>query len=186
MMIWCHLHKELGKVGVTNFEMTEYEADYDWLVSVTQEQLIERLRSEGRRQAATRQLRAKQPAPTAGLPATQFQEQAQLQASSRAGPSPGRRTGSRRQGVKAEAEADVPLSTGEPLPFFVAAAAERAGTPEAAAANDEPLASTMPAQPEPNSDPTALPVTPALPEITMAAPFGSLVFLSAPDSAPHG
>ena len=40
--------------------MQEYESDYDWLMRVTQEDLIEDLRSKGRRQAATRQLRNKQ------------------------------------------------------------------------------------------------------------------------------
>jgi hypothetical protein len=42
--------------------LQEYEADYDWLMRVSQEDLIEDLRSKGRRQAATRQLRSKQAA----------------------------------------------------------------------------------------------------------------------------
>jgi hypothetical protein len=61
MMIWCHLHKELSaKHGITNYDMKEYEAEYDWLMSISQEDLIESLRCDGRKQAATRQLRNKQ------------------------------------------------------------------------------------------------------------------------------
>ena len=72
MMIWCHLHKELAcKPGITNYTMKEYESDYDWLMTVSQEELIESLRSDGRRQAANRQLRIKQ---QELLPATQFEE----------------------------------------------------------------------------------------------------------------
>lgn len=61
MMIWCHLHKELSaKHGITNYDMKEYEAEYDWLMTISQEDLIESLRCDGRKQAATRQLRNKQ------------------------------------------------------------------------------------------------------------------------------
>lgn len=68
MMVWCHLHRQLScKHGITNYDMSEYEADYEWLMRVTQEDLIEDLRSTGRRQAATRQLRSKQQA-TFGMP----------------------------------------------------------------------------------------------------------------------
>lgn len=68
MMVWCHLHKELScKHGITNYELTEYEGDYEWLMGVTQDDLIEKLRSTGRRQAATRQLRNKQQT-TYGMP----------------------------------------------------------------------------------------------------------------------
>lgn len=60
-MIWCHLHKELSaKHGITNYDMKEYETEYDWLMSISQEDLIESLRCDGRKQAATRQLRNKQ------------------------------------------------------------------------------------------------------------------------------
>ena len=68
MMIWCHLHRELScKHGITNYDMKEYEADYDWLMRVSQEDLIEDLRSKGRRQAATRALRSKQQGGTFGM-----------------------------------------------------------------------------------------------------------------------
>jgi hypothetical protein len=37
MMIWCHLHRELScKHGITNYEMKEYEGDYEWLMRVSQ------------------------------------------------------------------------------------------------------------------------------------------------------
>lgn len=74
MMIWCHLHNELSyKAGITNYDMNEYEADYPWLTSITQEDLIESMRSSGRRQAHSRQMRAKQLG-AFHMPATQFEE----------------------------------------------------------------------------------------------------------------
>mmetsp|Transcript_5480 Transcript_5480/g.12128 ORF Transcript_5480/g.12128 Transcript_5480/m.12128 type:complete len:300 (+) Transcript_5480:108-1007(+) len=60
MMLWCELHNTAGvKGGITNFEAAEYEKDVPWLQSITQDELIESLRSEGRRQAAHRMLRQK-------------------------------------------------------------------------------------------------------------------------------
>ena len=63
--------KKQTKAGV---RVQEYEADYEWLMRVSQEDLIEDLRSKGRRQAATRQLRSKQQASLGAMPATQFEE----------------------------------------------------------------------------------------------------------------
>eukprot|EP00798_Chlamydomonas_sp_ICE-L_P010237 gene10237-8154_t len=60
MMLWCELHNAAGmKSGITNFEASEYERDVAWLSSVTQDELIEAFRSDGRRQAAHRMLRQK-------------------------------------------------------------------------------------------------------------------------------
>lgn len=60
MMLWCELHNAAGvKSGITNFDPLEYEKEFPWLQSVTQDELIESLRSEGRRQAAHRMLRQK-------------------------------------------------------------------------------------------------------------------------------
>lgn len=66
-MLWCHLHGEFGslKHGITNYDMKEYESEYEWLSSVTQEDLIESLRCHGRKQAASRQIRNKQSSGTA-------------------------------------------------------------------------------------------------------------------------
>lgn len=62
MMLWCHLHGEFGtlKHGITNYDMKEYESEYEWLSNITQEDLIESLRCHGRKQAASRQVRNKQ------------------------------------------------------------------------------------------------------------------------------
>jgi hypothetical protein len=75
MMIWCHLHRELNcKHGITNFDMKEYEGDYEWLMRVSQEDLIEDLRSKGRRQAATRALRNKQQSGTFGMATDSYED----------------------------------------------------------------------------------------------------------------
>eukprot|EP00892_Ulva_mutabilis_P010651 jgi/Ulvmu1/7959/UM004_0192.1 len=62
MMLWCHLHGEFGtlKQGITNYDMKEYESEYEWLSNISQEELIESLRCHGRKQAASRHLRNKQ------------------------------------------------------------------------------------------------------------------------------
>ncbi|KAG2449155.1 hypothetical protein HYH02_005902 [Chlamydomonas schloesseri] len=60
MMLWCELHNAAGvKSGITNFDPQEYEKEFAWLQSITQDELIETLRSEGRRQAAHRMMRQK-------------------------------------------------------------------------------------------------------------------------------
>ncbi|GLC34927.1 hypothetical protein PLESTB_001179000 [Pleodorina starrii] len=60
MMLWCELHNAAGvKSGITNFDPTEYEKEFAWLQAITQDELIENLRSEGRRQAAHRMMRQK-------------------------------------------------------------------------------------------------------------------------------
>ncbi|KAK9846663.1 hypothetical protein WJX81_008669 [Elliptochloris bilobata] len=60
MMLWCELHNTSGvKGGITNFDPTEYEKDLHQLSSVTQDELVQALRSDGRRQAAQRMLRMK-------------------------------------------------------------------------------------------------------------------------------
>lgn len=60
MMLWCELHNAGGlKGGITNFDPTEYEADVPWLQQVTQDELVQILRSDGRRQAAQRMTRQK-------------------------------------------------------------------------------------------------------------------------------
>lgn len=57
-MLWCELHNAVGvKGGVTNFEPTEYQQDIQWLQQVTQDELVQILRSDGRRQAAARTAR---------------------------------------------------------------------------------------------------------------------------------
>ena len=61
MMLWCELHNAGGvKGGVTNFDPGEYEAERPWLQQVTQDELVQILRSDGRRQAAQRMTRQKQ------------------------------------------------------------------------------------------------------------------------------
>ncbi|KAF8057668.1 hypothetical protein HT031_006017 [Scenedesmus sp. PABB004] len=54
MMLWCELHQAGGARGVTNFEHAEYEAELALLRDVSQDDLIETLRLEGRRQAMAR------------------------------------------------------------------------------------------------------------------------------------
>lgn len=55
MMLWCELHGVSGvKGGVTNFDVSKYEKDVHWLQAVTQDELVQILRSDGRRQAAER------------------------------------------------------------------------------------------------------------------------------------
>ncbi|WIA42829.1 hypothetical protein OEZ86_008757 [Tetradesmus obliquus] len=54
MMLWCEIHAAGGIKGVTNFDLTEYERDVGWLTGITQDELIESLRTEGRRQAMAR------------------------------------------------------------------------------------------------------------------------------------
>jgi len=68
MMLWCELHNTAGvKGGITNYDPSEYEKDIAWLQQVTQDELIEALRSDGRRQAAHRMLRQKREgAPSGG------------------------------------------------------------------------------------------------------------------------
>lgn len=68
MMLWCELHNTAGvKGGITNYDPSEYEKDIPWLQQVTQDELIEALRADGRRQAAHRMLRQKREgAPTSG------------------------------------------------------------------------------------------------------------------------
>lgn len=53
MMIWCELHQsKLTKTGIPNFDPEEYADDIDWLQEISQDDLLEHLRSEGRRQAS--------------------------------------------------------------------------------------------------------------------------------------
>eukprot|EP00890_Picochlorum_soloecismus_P004722 jgi/Picsp_1/5250/NSC_02612-R1_protein len=60
MMIWCELNKsKLTKTGIPNFDPEEYAADIEWLQEISQDDLLEHLRSEGRRQASKH--RQKQP-----------------------------------------------------------------------------------------------------------------------------
>lgn len=60
MMLWCELHDKAGaKSGITNFDAQDYQADLPLLRACTQDELIEMLRSDGRKQAAHRMLRAK-------------------------------------------------------------------------------------------------------------------------------
>ena len=67
MMLWCELHYAAGvKGGVTNFDPSNYEADIQWLQQVTQDELVQILRSDGRRQAAHRIVRQRKE-PTQGV-----------------------------------------------------------------------------------------------------------------------
>jgi hypothetical protein len=60
MMLWCELHGVSNvKGGVTNFDVADYESDVHWLQQVTQDELVQILRSDGRRQAQQRLERAK-------------------------------------------------------------------------------------------------------------------------------
>eukprot|EP00884_Botryococcus_braunii_P000473 jgi/Botrbrau1/10426/Bobra.0133s0033.1 len=55
MMIWCELHRAQGiKPGVPNFPSEDYEKDMAFLQSVNQEDLVQHLRQDGRRQAQQR------------------------------------------------------------------------------------------------------------------------------------
>jgi len=64
MMLWGELHYASGvKGGVTNFDPANYEADIQWLQQVTQDELVQILRSDGRRQAAQRVVRQKKDPP---------------------------------------------------------------------------------------------------------------------------
>nr|AMR55357.1 wrinkled 1 [Dunaliella parva] len=60
MMIWCELHNTAGvKGGITNYDGSKYKEELPWLHSITQDELINSLRGEGRRQAAQRMMRQK-------------------------------------------------------------------------------------------------------------------------------
>ncbi|GBF96070.1 AP2-like ethylene-responsive transcription factor [Raphidocelis subcapitata] len=55
MMLWLEMHGGGGsKGGVTNFDVSRYAGDLAWLASISQDALIEALRTEGRRQASNR------------------------------------------------------------------------------------------------------------------------------------
>lgn len=55
MMVWCELHqKNGGKPCVTNFDPEEYKGDVLWLQGITQDELLQELRREGREEAASR------------------------------------------------------------------------------------------------------------------------------------
>ncbi|CAG9464516.1 unnamed protein product [Pedinophyceae sp. YPF-701] len=52
MMIWCELHQATGSKGVaTNFDVTEYEADLHYLRGLSQDELLQELRDQGKAQA---------------------------------------------------------------------------------------------------------------------------------------
>lgn len=60
MMIWCELHHSTTlKAGITNFDMSEYEKDIPLLNTMSQDDLTQSLRSDGRRQAAQRLIKQK-------------------------------------------------------------------------------------------------------------------------------
>lgn len=61
MMLWCEIHQSSSslKSGITNFESSAYEEEMPWLRQCTQDELIESLRTEGRKQAQWRSLAAK-------------------------------------------------------------------------------------------------------------------------------
>ncbi|GAX80315.1 hypothetical protein CEUSTIGMA_g7753.t1 [Chlamydomonas eustigma] len=64
MMLWCEIHNAAGvKGGISNFEASVYEHELPWLQQCTQDELIDSLRSEGRRQAAHRMLKQKRDVP---------------------------------------------------------------------------------------------------------------------------
>ncbi|MEW5315555.1 MAG: hypothetical protein WDW38_006975 [Sanguina aurantia] len=55
MMLWCELHATAGvRPGMTNFELAEYDQDVEYLRLCTQDELLDTLRCNGRRQAARR------------------------------------------------------------------------------------------------------------------------------------
>lgn len=60
MMIWCELHNHSTlKAGITNFDMSEYEKEIGLLNTLSQDELTQALRSDGRKQAAQRLLKQK-------------------------------------------------------------------------------------------------------------------------------
>ncbi|KAL6781259.1 hypothetical protein ACKKBG_A10415 [Auxenochlorella protothecoides x Auxenochlorella symbiontica] len=60
MMLWCELHHATGvKGGITNFDHSDYEQDVSWLLNITQDDLVQLLRSDGRQQAQRRTMRQK-------------------------------------------------------------------------------------------------------------------------------
>ena len=64
MMIWCEIHNVSNMKGaMTNFEASDYEGDVPWLQQVTQDELVQILRSDGRRQASKRTVRQRRPEP---------------------------------------------------------------------------------------------------------------------------
>lgn len=80
MMLWCELHNASGmKGGMTNFDAANYDGDIHWLQQVTQDELVQILRSDGRRQAAQRLVRQKRDhnqgvGPAAGMAAAKERE----------------------------------------------------------------------------------------------------------------
>lgn len=69
MMLWCQIHRRSGhKTGQMNFDIAEYEDDLQWLQQVTQEDLVQALRSAGRKQSAAR-LRKKKTEKASDIPA---------------------------------------------------------------------------------------------------------------------
>lgn len=54
MMLWCEIHQVGSKSGQTNFPPESYKESIDWLQKISQDDLVEELRSEGRRQAVER------------------------------------------------------------------------------------------------------------------------------------
>lgn len=55
MMLWCELHlRNGGKPCVTNLDPEEYKKDLVWLQSISQDELLQELRREGREEAASR------------------------------------------------------------------------------------------------------------------------------------
>lgn len=71
MMLWCELHNATGvKGGITNFDPTEYEKEIPLLQKVSQDELVAILRSDGRRQAASRSQKVRKDAqpPNTGPP----------------------------------------------------------------------------------------------------------------------
>mmetsp|Transcript_48570 Transcript_48570/g.155403 ORF Transcript_48570/g.155403 Transcript_48570/m.155403 type:complete len:222 (-) Transcript_48570:60-725(-) len=57
MMLWCDLHHKNGpgcKSGVTNFDLEEYVADVPALEKMSQDELVQSLRRDGRTQAAAK------------------------------------------------------------------------------------------------------------------------------------
>ncbi|KAI8463483.1 MAG: hypothetical protein J3K34DRAFT_526974 [Monoraphidium minutum] len=65
MMLWVEMHGAgvAAKAGVTNFDVAQYAEDLPWLAGVTQDELIDALRTEGRKQASARARPGATPAP---------------------------------------------------------------------------------------------------------------------------